>query len=88
MGNNIMGRQQPEGHTTDKVVGNSTAFEVGDLVMIKDSLRMLGIISEVKGKIKGANHDWNKYYYMVIPAGSSYPVPVWNKELELIRKVK
>ena len=56
--------------------------------MIKDSLRMLGIISEVKGKIQGANHDWNKYYYMVIPAGSLYPVPVWNKELELIRKAK
>ena len=70
------------------MAGDSAAFEVGDLVMIKDSLRMLGIISEVKGKIKGANHDWNKYYYMVIPAGSSYPVPVWNKELELIRKVK
>ena len=83
-----MDRQQSDGHNADKVVGDSTAFQVGDLVMIKDSLRMLGIIAEVKGKIQGANHDWNKYYYMVIPAGSLYPVPVWNKELELIRKAK
>lgn len=56
--------------------------------MVKDSLETLGIISEVKGKIKGANHDWNRYYYMVIPAGAKYPVPVWNKELELVRKAK
>tara|TARA_R110000782_G_scaffold193760_1_gene283334 strand:+ start:376 stop:627 length:252 start_codon:yes stop_codon:yes gene_type:complete len=83
-----MGRQQSDGHNADRVVRDNPNFEVGDLVMIKDSLRMLGIISEVKGKIQGANHDWNKYYYMVIPAGSLYPVPVWNKELELIRKAK
>ena len=56
--------------------------------MVRDTLETLGIISEVKGKIKGANHDWNKYYYMVIPMGSKYPVPVWNKELELVRKGK
>ena len=56
--------------------------------MVKDTLETLGIISEVKGKIHRANHDWNKYYYMVIPMGSKYPVPVWNKELELVRKGK
>tara|TARA_A100001391_G_scaffold87909_1_gene58263 strand:+ start:184 stop:354 length:171 start_codon:yes stop_codon:yes gene_type:complete len=56
--------------------------------MIKNSLQMLGVISEVKGKIQGANHDWNRYYYMVIPAGASHPMPVWNQELELIRKAK
>ena len=56
--------------------------------MVKDSLEMLGIISEVKGKMQSANHDWNKYYYMVIPAGATHPVPVWNKELELVRKAR
>ncbi len=64
------------------------SFEVGDLVMINNSLQMLGVISEVKGKIHGANHDWNRYYYMVIPAGASHPMPVWNQELELIRKAR
>ena len=56
--------------------------------MVKDTLETLGIISEVKGKIHRANHERNKYYYMVIPMGSKYPVPVWNKELELVRKGK
>ena len=56
--------------------------------MVKDSLEILGIISEVKGKMQGTNHDWNKYYYMVIPAGATHPVPVWNKELELVRKAR
>jgi hypothetical protein len=83
-----MGIKQQDRSDADKVARSSPAFEVGDLVMVKDSLETLGIISEVKGKIEGANHDWNRYYYMVIPAGAKYPVPVWNKELELIRKAK
>ena len=83
-----MDRQQPNRHAANKVSRHHSTFEVGDLVMVKDTLETLGIISEVKGKIKGANHDWNKYYYMVIPMGSKYPVPVWNKELELVRKGK
>ena len=83
-----MDRQQPNRHAANKVSRHHPAFEVGDLVMVKDTLETLGIISEVKGKIHGANHDWNKYYYMVIPMGSKYPVPVWNKELELVRKGK
>ena len=83
-----MDRQQPNRHAANKVSRHHPAFEVGDLVMVKDTLETLGIISEVKGKIHRANHDWNKYYYMVIPMGSKYPVPVWNKELELVRKGK
>ena len=83
-----MGGQQPEGHDANEVFRHHPTFEVGDLVMVKDSLEILGIIAEVKGKIQGANHDWNRYYYMVIPMGSKYPVPVWNKELELVRKAK
>ena len=54
----------------------------------KLSMETLGIISEVKGKIQGANHDWNRFYFMVIPMGAKYPVPVWNKELELVRKAQ
>ena len=83
-----MGKKQSDRPDANKVFGSHPNFEVGDLVMVKDSLRTLGIISEVKGKVHGANHDWNKYYYMVLPMGSPYPVPVWNKELELVRKVK
>ena len=83
-----MGNEQRDRSDANKVVGSNPNFEVGDLVMVKDSLEMLGIISEVKGKMQGANHDWNKYYYMVIPAGATHPVPVWNKELELVRKAK
>ena len=81
-----MGNEQRDGSDANKVAGSNTDFEVGDLVMVKDSLETLGIISEVKGKMQGTNHDWNKYYYMVIPAGATHPVPVWNKELELVRK--
>ncbi len=51
-------------------------------------LDSLGVVTEVKGKIKGANHDWNKYYYMVLPMGAKGPIPVWNEQLKLIRKVK
>ena len=83
-----MGNEQGNRSDANKVVGSNPNFEVGDLVMVKDSLEILGIISEVKGKMQGANHDWNKYYYMVIPAGATHPVPVWNKELELVRKAK
>ena len=83
-----MGKQQQDRSDADKVDRGYRSFEVGDLVMVKDSLEILGIISEVKGKMQGANHDWNKYYYMVIPAGATHPVPVWNKELELVRKAK
>jgi len=83
-----MGNEQGNRPDANKVVGSNPNFEVGDLVMVKDSLEILGIISEVKGKMQGANHDWNKYYYMVIPAGATHPVPVWNKELELVRKAK
>ena len=83
-----MGGQQSDRHDANKVSRHHPNFEVGDLVMVKDSLEILGIISEVKGKMQGANHDWNKYYYMVIPAGATHPVPVWNKELELVRKAK
>ena len=83
-----MGNEQGNRSDANKVVGSNPNFEVGDLVMVKDSLEILGIISEVKGKMQGANHDWNKYYYMVIPAGATHPVPVWNKELELIRKAR
>jgi hypothetical protein len=83
-----MGIKQQDRSDADKVAGSNPSFEVGDLVMVKDSLETLGIISEIKGKIEGANHDWNRYYYMVIPAGAKYPVPVWNKELELVRKAK
>ena len=83
-----MGGQQSDRHAANKVSRHHPTFEVGDLVMVKDTLETLGIISEVKGKIHGANHDRNKYYYMVIPMGSKYPVPVWNKELELVRKGK
>ena len=83
-----MGSEQGNRSDANKVVGSNPNFEVGDLVMVKDSLKILGIISEIKGKMQGANHDWNKYYYMVIPAGATHPVPVWNKELELVRKAK
>ena len=83
-----MGNEQGNRSDANKVVGSNPNFEVGDLVMVKDSLEILGIISEVKGKMQGANHDWNRYYYMVIPAGATHPVPVWNKELELVRKAK
>ena len=83
-----MGNEQGNRSDANKVVGSNPNFEVGDLVMVKDSLEILGIISEIKGKMQGANHDWNKYYYMVIPAGATHPVPVWNKELELVRKAK
>jgi len=83
-----MDRQSGKRHNANKVAGSNPNFEVGDLVMVKDSMETLGIISEIKGKIHGANHDWNRYYYMVIPMGAKYPVPVWNKELELVRKVK
>ena len=83
-----MGNEQGDRSDADKVVRSNPNFQVGDLVMVKDSLETLGIISEIKGKIQGANHDWNRYYYMVIPAGAKYPVPVWNKELELVRKAK
>ena len=48
----------------------------------------LGLVVEVKGKIHGANHDWNKYYYMVQIVGTKYPTPIWNENLELVRKVK
>jgi hypothetical protein len=83
-----MGNEQGNRSDANKMVGSNPNFEVGDLVMVKDSLEILGIISEIKGKMQGANHDWNKYYYMVIPAGATHPVPVWNKELELVRKAK
>ena len=83
-----MGRQFRKRHNANKVVGVNPNFKVGDLVMVKHSVNTLGIISEVKGKMQGANHDWNKYYYMVIPMGEKYPVPVWNKELELVREAK
>jgi len=83
-----MGNEQGNRSDANKVVGSNPNFEVGDLVMVKDSLEILGIISEIKGKMQGANHDWNKYYYMVIPAGATHPVPVWNKELELVRKAR
>tara|TARA_B100001094_G_C17904684_1_gene658187 strand:+ start:467 stop:718 length:252 start_codon:yes stop_codon:yes gene_type:complete len=83
-----MGNEQGNRPDANKVVGSNPNFEVGDLVMVKDSLEILGIISEIKGKMQGANHDWNKYYYMVIPAGATHPVPVWNKELELVRKAR
>ena len=83
-----MGNEQGNRSDANKVGGSNPNFEVGDLVMVKDSLEILGIISEVKGKMQGANHDWNRYYYMVIPAGATHPVPVWNKELELVRKAK
>ena len=83
-----MGNEQGNRSDANKVARSNPNFEVGDLVMVKDSLEILGIISEVKGKMQGTNHDWNKYYYMVIPAGATHPVPVWNKELELVRKAK
>ena len=83
-----MGKQQSDRSDANEVDRGNRSFEVGDLVMVKDSLEILGIISEIKGKMQGANHDWNKYYYMVIPAGATHPVPVWNKELELVRKAK
>ena len=83
-----MGNEQGKRSDANKVARSNPNFEVGDLVMVKDSLEILGIISEVKGKMQGTNHDWNKYYYMVIPAGATHPVPVWNKELELVRKVR
>ena len=83
-----MGKKQSNRSDANKFLGSHPNFEVGDLVLIKDSLNTLGIISEVKGRIHGANHDWNKYYYMIVPMGSKYPVPVWNKELELVRKAK
>jgi len=83
-----MGNEQGNRSDANKVAASNPNFEVGDLVMVKDSLKILGIISEIKGKMQGANHDWNKYYYMVIPAGATHPVPVWNKELELVRKAK
>jgi len=83
-----MGNEQGNRSDANKMVGSNPNFEVGDLVMVKDSLKILGIISEIKGKMQGANHDWNKYYYMVIPAGATHPVPVWNKELELVRKAR
>ena len=83
-----MGNEQGNRSDANEMDRGYRSFEVGDLVMIKNSLQMLGVISEVKGKIQGANHDWNRYYYMVIPAGATHPVPVWNKELELVRKAK
>ena len=83
-----MGNKKRNRSDANKMVGSNPNFEVGDLVMVRDSMKTLGIISEVKGKIQGTNHDWNRYYYMVIPAGAKYPVPVWNKELELVRKAK
>jgi|TARA_R110000744_G_scaffold198002_3_gene317200 hypothetical protein len=93
MGDNIMGRQQSEGRTTDKVARNHSAFEVGDLVKVvrytaHGTPDSLGLVVEVKGKIHGANHDWNKYYYMVQIVGTKYPTPIWNENLELVRKVK
>ena len=83
-----MGKKQSDRSDANKVDRGYRSFEVGDLVMINNSLQMLGVISEVKGKIQGANHDWNRYYYMVIPAGASHPMPVWNQELELVRKAR
>lgn len=83
-----MDNEQGNRSDADKVARGNPNFQVGDLVMIRDSLETIGIISEIKGKMKGANHDWNRYYYMIIPAGAIYPIPVWNKELELIRKAK
>ena len=83
-----MGNEQGNRSDANKVAASNPNFEFGDLVMVKDSLEILVIISEIKGKMQGANHDWNKYYYMVIPAGATHPVPVWNKELELVRKAK
>ena len=83
-----MGTKQQDRSDASKVDRDYKSFKVGDLVLIKNSLQMLGVISEVKGKVLGANHDWNKYYYMVIPVGASHPLPVWNQELELVRKAK
>jgi hypothetical protein len=83
-----MDRQSASGKDANRLGGESSGFQVGDLVVIKNSLKILGVIVEVKGKIQGANHDWNKFYYMVLPAGSRYPTPVWNKELELVRRIK
>ena len=87
-----MGRRDSEGReATGRLVNKSKQFEVGDLVKIEDHfgyLDALGLVTEVKGKMQGANHDWNKYYYMVLPIGERFPVPVWNKKLELVRKVK
>ena len=81
-----MGGQSGERHTADKVAGDRKPLKIGDLVKIKNSLETIGIISEVKGKIQGANHDWNKFYFMVIPMGAQYPIPVWGEELEIVRK--
>ena len=83
-----MARQSATGDNASRLGSKSKGFKVGDLVLIKNSLQLLGVISEVKGKVQGAEHDWNKYYYMVIPAGSRYPTPVWNEELELVRRVE
>lgn len=81
-----MAGQYGKRHNADKVVGDRKPLKIGDLVKIKNSLETIGIISEVKGKMQGANHDWNKFYYMVIPAGAKYPTPVWAEELEIVRK--
>ena len=81
-----MAGQHGKRHNAAKVVGDRKPLKVGDLVKIKNSLETIGIISEVKGKIQGANHDWNKFYFMVIPAGAQYPIPVWGEELEIVRK--
>ena len=83
-----MGTKQQDRSDASKVDRSYKSFKVGDLVKIKNSLQMLGVISEVKGKISGSSYDWNKYYYMVIPAGASHPMPVLNEELELVRKAK
>ena len=83
-----MDRQSATRENAIKLGTKNRGFQVGDLVIIKNSLQLLGIIVEVKGKIQGANHDWNKFYYMILPVGSRYPTPVWNEELELVRRVK
>jgi hypothetical protein len=81
-----MARQYGKRHNADKVVEDHKPLKVGDLVKIKNSLETIGIISEVKGKIQAANHDWSKFYFMVIPMGAQYPIPVWGEELEIVRK--
>ena len=81
-----MARQYGKRYNADKVAENHKPLKVGDLVRIKNSLETIGIISEIKGKIQGTNHDWNKFYFMVIPSGAKHPIPVWGEELEIIRK--
>lgn len=88
MGKSTMDRQPATRKDANRLGNKSDGFQVGDLVIINNSLQLLGVIVEVRGKIQGANHDWNKFYYMVLPAGSKYPTPVWNKELELVRRIE